>query len=259
MCRFAAWKGPPRPLSALTHDPPHALVRQSWEPRRMLEAKLNADGSGVAWYPDDGTRKPARYRSVLPLWSDENLASMAPRISARMAIAIVRSATPGHRVSTSNTPPFVHDELTFAHNGALENFHRTFMRPLREALGDEAYATVVGGTDSEHVFALLLERLAGERGLASLVEAMRWTIGFCARLARANEARAALNLVVGNGDALVAARFGEGGDAPSLFLKQDEGCTIASEPLDDDARWREVPANHLVVVGEGGDAELLPL
>lgn len=259
MCRFAAWKGPPRPLSALTHDPPLALIRQSWEPRHMLEAKLNADGAGVAWYPDDGTRIPARYRSAFPLWSDENLASMAPRIVARTAIAIVRSATPGLGVCVSNTPPFVHDELTFAHNGYLRNFHRVYMRPIREALSDETYATVVGGTDSEHVFALLLERLDGARDLKSLVEATRWTLGFCAELARTNEARAALNLVVGNGDGLVAARYGECGDAPSLFMKQDEGCTISSEPLDEDGAWREVPSQHLVVVGEGGDAELLPV
>lgn len=259
MCRFAAWKGPPRPLSTLTHDPPHALVRQSWEPRRMLEAKLNADGSGVAWYPHDGIRKPARYRSAFPMWSDENLASMAPRISATMMIAIVRSATPGLGVSTTNTPPFVHDELTFAHNGYLERFHETFMRPLREALGNEAYATVVGGTDSEHVFALLLERLGADRTLDALIVGMRETIEFCARLAREYDARAALNLVVGNGDGLVATRFGEGGPAPSLFLKEDDGCLVASEPLDDDERWREVPANHLVVVGRSAHAEFFPL
>src|SRR5690606_38640072 len=120
MCRLAAWSGPPLPLSALTHDPPHALVQQAWAPRLMLGARLNADGAGVAWYPDDATPAPALFRTVLPLWSDESLASIAPRIRARLIVAAVRSATPGLAVTTAATPPFVHGALTFAHNGYLE-------------------------------------------------------------------------------------------------------------------------------------------
>lgn len=254
MCRLAAWTGPPRALSALTHDPPHSLQKQSWAPLHMIDARLNADGAGVAWYPDDGERHPVRYRTTLPLWSDENLASLAPRIRSRVAIAVIRSATPGLAVSPASTPPFVHEELTFAHNGFLQGFHRNFMRPMRERLGDEAYATIIGGTDSEHVFALILEQLAGARSTEALVEATKQAVESSKSIARAHGAKAALNLMVSNGQTLIATRFCEGGPAPSLFLRCGEGVTLASEPLDD-ADWQEVPEGTLVVAGEGGRVE----
>lgn len=258
MCRFAVWKGPRRALSALTHDPPNSLLRQSWAPTLMLEAKLNADGAGVAWYPDDGRAEPARYRTVLPLWSDENLASIAPRIEASTAVAIIRSATPGLAVGTPNTPPFVHDELTFAHNGFLESFHMNFMRPVRERLGDLAYATIVGGTDSEHVFALVLELLNGRRDTRALANALTEALAFCARIAADKGLVAALNIVMTNGRGVVASRFCAGGKAPSLFIQRGDGVTIASEPLGGDG-WQEVAEGSLVVVSEDGEIEHVAL
>lgn len=256
MCRLAAWSGPPRPLSALTHDPPHALVQQAWAPRQMIDARLNADGAGVAWYPDDGTAAPALYRTLLPLWSDESLASLAPRIRARMIVAVVRSATPGLPVSPAATPPFVHGPLTFAHNGYLERFHSVFMRPLRERLSDEAYATVTGGTDSEHVFALILDAL---RDGTSLEEAARRAVNTCLYLAQESGVKAALNLMVTDGHVMVATRACQGGPAPTLFLRAGDGVTLASEPLDDGDGWQAFDERSLALVGEGGRVDWQPL
>ena len=47
MCRLAAYSGPPLPLAALTHTPTHSLVVQSYKPKQMREALLNADGVGA--------------------------------------------------------------------------------------------------------------------------------------------------------------------------------------------------------------------
>lgn len=259
MCRLAAWSGPPRPLSALTHDSPHALVEQAWAPRMMVDARLNADGAGVAWYPDDGTPAPAVYRTLLPLWSDESLASIAPRIRARLSVAVIRSASPGLSVTPAATPPFVHGALTFAHNGFLEGFHRHFMRPLRERLSDEVYATVKGGTDSEHVFALLLEQLGQGTGPAALAEATRMAVNVCLQLGQAKQAKVALNLMVTDGRTLVAVRASEGRQAPSLFLREGDGVTLASEPLDEGAGWQAFEDRSLVVVEEGGRVRRQPL
>ena len=51
MCRLAAYLGPEIPLRSFLLDFPHSLYQQSWDPKELTEARLNADGYGVAWRP----------------------------------------------------------------------------------------------------------------------------------------------------------------------------------------------------------------
>ncbi|MCZ7680853.1 MAG: hypothetical protein M5U28_19575 [Sandaracinaceae bacterium] len=106
MCRIAAYAGPPRSLHDLWLAPEHSLVVQSYAPREMNGAILNADGFGMAWYTP-AAREPALYRGVLPLWGDENVARMAPHLVSGCVVANVRSATPGMGVSAANVSPFM--------------------------------------------------------------------------------------------------------------------------------------------------------
>ena len=160
MCRLAAYVGPPRTLHSLWLAPEHSLEVQSYAPREMKTAVLNADGFGMSWYSDaeDG---PARYRTILPLWADENVRSMSKHLVTRCAVANVRSATVGMPVQLSNVSPFVEGRWTFTHNGFLRAFHPRFARKIRESLDDARYGSIVGNTDSEHLFAHLMTRLAG--------------------------------------------------------------------------------------------------
>ena len=54
MCRLAAYLGPEIPLRSFLLDFPHSLYQQSWDPKELTEARLNADGYGVAWRQRDG-------------------------------------------------------------------------------------------------------------------------------------------------------------------------------------------------------------
>lgn len=65
MCRHIAYLGPPVALGETLVQPPHALYRQSWAPRRQRNGTVNADGFGVGWYAD-GDPVPARYRRGKP-------------------------------------------------------------------------------------------------------------------------------------------------------------------------------------------------
>lgn len=256
MCRIAAYLGAPVPLSALTHEPPHSLLVQSYRPRQMQEALLNADGAGVAWFVDDGNPSPCRYRTAMPLWSDENLASMAPRIRSQAIVASVRSATPGLPVGAASTAPFLHGRLAFAHNGYLEDFCRTFLRPMRDRLSDEAHARLGGGTDSEHLFALMTDGLGESFRLDELVLAVREAIRTCAAIASERGRRAVINSVLSDGRVVVASRFASSGTAPSLYVATGsgalaEGTVVSSEPFDPDPLWTEVPEDSLVVVTRG--------
>lgn len=260
MCRIAAYLGPPLPLAALTHRPAHSLLVQSYRPREMREAVLNADGVGAAWYPDDGDARPCRYRAATPVWSDENLAQLAPRTRSRALLAVVRSATPGLEVGAANTPPYIAGTLAFAHNGYLEPFRARLMRPLREMLDDLSYARVVGGTDSEHLFALLTQEAGDAPDAERLAQALQRVVETCDRLARDHGGKAILNIVVTNGEAIVACRHSSSGPTASFYSAvnpegYEGGTVLASEPLTDAAAWRAVPEGVLLVVTRGGSLE----
>jgi len=74
-------------------------------------------------------------------------------------LGYVRSATSGQVVDLSNCQPFEYQRLLCVHNGRIENFRQTLHRPLRDRLGDVAYQSIKGSTDSEHFFALLIDEL----------------------------------------------------------------------------------------------------
>ena len=160
MCRMVAYLGKmERPLSSLVLHPQHSLLVQSYAPKEMMSGVVNADGFGVGWYAPEVDGEPAVYRSNAPIWADRSFASIAPRVRSSTVLAAVRSATPGLPVEESGVPPFASGPYLFVHNGAIKDFRHTVMRPLRSLLSDASYSELLGVTDSETIFALLLDRL----------------------------------------------------------------------------------------------------
>src|SRR5215217_1041035 len=263
MCRMVAYLGGPEAtLSSVVLEPEHSLLVQSYAPREMMSGVVNADGFGVGWYVPWSGDEPAVYRSDGPLWSDRSFANIAPRIRARTIFAAVRSATPGLPVEESGTPPFASGPFLFAHNGAIEDFRRTAMRPLRDALSDESYAGLLGATDSETIFAALLDRLREDpEPLArALAETVRHVSAVCGKLG----VRATLNLAATDGAAFAFSRYSTEGPGNSLYLIEDGrsfpgAAVVASERLDGDAGWRVVPDYHLLLVDTKSGAVLRPL
>lgn len=245
MCRLAAYVGPSRSVKELWLAPPHNLVVQSYAPREMDGAILNADGFGMAWYTD-ADDAPALYRTVLPLWGDENVPRMAPHLITGCAIANVRSATPGMGVQSSNVSPFVHGRWAFTHNGFVRSF-RSLARALRARLDDASYAAIEGNTDSEHLFALVLTRLARQLDVDPPA-AVREAIRELEPIVRQAGSSALLNLILTDGRWLVAVRHAIDGAAPSLYRRTIGGALeIASERLDDEG-WEGVEAGTMIVV-----------
>jgi gamma-glutamyl hercynylcysteine S-oxide hydrolase len=253
--------GPEVTLSSVVLEPEHSLLVQSYAPKEMMSGVVNADGFGVGWYVPWSGEEPAVYRSDGPLWSDRSFAGIAPRIRARTIFAAVRSATPGLPVEESGVPPFASGPFMFVHNGAIEGFRHTAMRVLRDSLSDESYAGLLGTTDSETIFAGLLDRL--KRNSGDLAEAIAGTIrhvsGVCGELG----VRATLNLAVTDGKVMAFSRHSTEGPGNSLYFVEDgeafpDAVVVASERLDGDVGWREVSDRHLLVVEKDG-ASLRPL
>src|SRR5207245_9578273 len=194
MCRMVGYVGAPARLAQLVTEPPHSLVLQSYRPREMTSGVVNADGWGAAMWLDDGKPEPALYRSPQPIWADSILSWIGDRLRLTAAVAAVRSATPGIAYDLSCVQPFVSGRIAFLPNGFITGGQRGPARMLREGLGDAAYQAVQGGSDSEGLFALVLDAL--DQGAASLADAVRMALRRLEQICAKTDATAVATLLV---------------------------------------------------------------
>jgi len=261
MCRLLAYSGPTVQLDKLIYHHDHSLIVQSYQPREMETAILNADGVGLGWYHPTQQTEPFVYRNTLPAWNDINLPHLCRYGESGMVLAYVRSATPGLAVDLHNCQPFTADRLCFVHNGYIEHFRQNLYRPIREALPDEIYRTIHGLTDSEHIFAMVRQCLADSPN--NLTGALYRVLQKLSSAAAVHGIRVAANIVISDGQQLVASRYDTTGKAPSLYWLQNhplfpDSVLIASEPLFE-AGWSRCPQNTLVTVDASRDLDLQPL
>jgi len=163
------------------------------------------------------------------------------------------------------------------HNGDIGGFE-SMRRTLLRGLSDKAFAAIRGSTDSEHVFALLLDQLEARKYSEAtpaalteiLADSMQAAIAEVEILRKRthNERPALLNLVVSDGQRAVVARYASDDavtnslyyNAGSLYSCEEglcrmsaqktapESVLIASEPLDDSQDWTAIEAGHLLMV-----------
>jgi glutamine amidotransferase len=174
-------------------------------------------------------------------------------------LAAVRNATPGIGYELSSVQPFARSRVAFLHNGFITGWRRGPARSLREGLGDRAYEAVQGGSDSEGLFALVLDAL--DRGAPSLTEAVRTALRAIDRLCSGTGTTAVATVLACDGDLLVGARHAAGLAPASLYVSPTTagahglGWCVASEPLWSEAQgggsFKEVPAGHLVAARRG--------
>jgi glutamine amidotransferase len=243
MCRQMAYVGPPVTLESLVLTPEHSLLHQAYKPKHQRHGVVNADGFGCGWF-SDSRAEPAVYRRDKPIWSDRTFASIAGVISSGAILAAVRDATTGSAVEESSTAPFSESGWLFAHNGLFRGFDGPEGVGMRRMLSDKRTASVLGTSDSEVLFALVLDRM--EQG-AGPQEALRWCAQTC--LARST---GAVNFLLMDGGSIHATACGD-----SLFCLEGGttlpgGVVVASEPLNDDPAWKPVPELSAVEATRSG-------
>ncbi|MEL6262556.1 MAG: ergothioneine biosynthesis protein EgtC [Cyanobacteria bacterium J06554_11] len=239
MCRILGYLGPSVALDEVVFKPPHSLLVQSYKPKELDGAVLNGDGFGLGWH-DQPTGESAigeafAYRNLLPMWNDRSLADLCRYVRAENFVVNLRSATEKMPVDISNCQPFKRGQLLFVHNGLIENFFESLYRPIREKLGDVAYRSIQGLTDSEHIFALLVDYLERQPGI-DLAEALRCVAFDLMGMAKRADVRVAANIVLSTGDRLIWLRYDNRQKAPSLYLLRESSLlpgavVVSSEPL----------------------------
>ncbi|PWK86496.1 glutamine amidotransferase [Lentzea atacamensis] len=229
MCRHLAYLGPAVPVAGLVYDAPHSLERQSYAPKDMRAGgTVNVDGYGVGWFPG-----PVRYRRAGTLWSDPNLRQLASAESTAF-LAAVRSATTGMPVADAACAPFTDGTWLFSHNGRVDGWPHT-VAGLAKTLDVTDVLTMDAPTDSALLWTVLRRRLeTGKNPAQTLVELVREVTDAAPK--------SRLNFLLTNGEVLVGTTW-----THALWvLAKGQSVTLASEPLDDDPDWREIPDRHVV-------------
>ncbi|MBV8887777.1 MAG: ergothioneine biosynthesis protein EgtC [Chroococcidiopsidaceae cyanobacterium CP_BM_RX_35] len=260
MCRLLGYLGPSIALDDVLYKPEHSLIVQSYQPREMSSGVANADGFGVGWYHSQRDTNPFTYKNTIPIWNDTNLPSLGRYVESGCILGYVRSATIGQSIDLSNCQPFKHQRLLCIHNGRIEKFRQTLYRPIRDRLSDVAYQSIEGSTDSEHIFALLLDEIQASPNV-TLERALQTVLLTLDKLAQVDQVAVSANLIVSDGQRLVASRFATGDtSAPSLYWLRDDpafpkAVIVASEPLFDGS-WHRFPEQSVISVGKDLEIQL---
>ena len=240
MCRIFGYIGPPVGLDTLLSAPPHSLTQQASAPRLQDPGRLNADGWGVAWYDATITDEPARYRTSTPMWADNRFRDIGRFIRSGHVVAAVRHASPGSPIEETGNSPFIAGPYSFTHNGYVDGFRNGLGVSLRRGLSERRDGEIRGASDSEVVFAMVLDQL--DKG-ASMADALASALEELPARGKGK-----FNFILSDGHTMLATREGN-----SLFtLGRLDARFVASEPFDDGVGWVEVPDHSLVTMT--GDA-----
>lgn len=263
MCRFIAYIGKtPTTLSSLLEEPKNSLIKQSKSAQESGKTGLNADGFGVSWYQHEVDSTPALYRATGPAWSDTNLLHIAKKTSSTCFLGHIRAATIGE-VNFYNCHPFIYKEYSFVHNGTIRNFN-VIRRDLLNMLDDDIFNIIRGHTDSEHLFAFIMQQVKNQP-TPNLALAMQDALTKIQLLQKQHNQNciSRINTALTDGHQMVITRYiSDTSEKPiSLYYTLQPtlipntqnmtktGIIIASEPLSGHAdHWEEVPLNTMLII-----------
>ncbi|GAA4383328.1 ergothioneine biosynthesis protein EgtC [Tsukamurella soli] len=248
MCRHLAYVGPAVPVAHPVTGGEHSLRTQAWAPRDMRGGgTINADGFGVAWWPDPGGARggespgasstAVRYRNPAPIWTDPAVDEVLPLLTARAVLAAVRSATVGTPVAREACAPFTHGRFAFSHNGVVPDWAE---------LLTPAAADLEALTDSAALWARLLAALPGSDPADALATLVR----------DVTEQRpgARITTLLCDGESAWGTTYYH-----SLWFRDTgDSAWLASEPVDDTDDWHQIP-DHSIVVARPGRVTVAPL
>lgn len=226
------------------------------------QSREHKDGWGIASY--DG-ELPEVAHGLGPAHGDPEFERVSNLLSSHAVIAHVRLASVG-RIHLLNAHPFIHGRWSFAHNGTVRDF-AMHQRAIESEIAADLRSQLRGETDSERCFFLFLTRLRALTGSSEptaddVARALAQVTHFVTRLTDKpdDEKPTSLNLLVTDGNLMVASRlnrtlfFSEqksglaAAERPAAGTRLDQ-LVIASERMQSEHHWHEVPEGSMVGVG----------
>lgn len=215
MCRALLYLGEPVPLDTLLYRPDNALVKQAYMPT-MLHM-LNLAGFGMRAWDSTSHRPdlPYSYASpTLPIF-DRNLKQLSEKVRASCVLAHVRgvSYSTASVISSENTHPFSFPgyRIAMAHNGDLHGF-KDMKRHLVAHVRPELLPHILGTTDSEWIYALMLSQLqdpSGPMDQQEILHAVERMLGIVRdiRVREGIATSSSVNLFITDGQQIAAVRY----------------------------------------------------
>lgn len=216
MCRFLSYLGKPQLIDQLLYEPDNSLIKQAHSPQ-LMHMIQNLAGFGLTSWNSQSEQPelPLCYRSIQLPFYDQNLMSLSTKMVTECLIAHVRGVnyTRDEIVIEKNLHPFLYENTTiaFAHNGALLHIDR-LKWDIAKYIKKDVFNHIAGTTDTEWIYALYLSQLddyAGPITLDDAIEALYSTLDILNTIRKDHNINVVspLNLVISNGDFLIATRF----------------------------------------------------
>jgi glutamine amidotransferase len=120
----------------------------------QYQSEMHPDGWGVAYYLEDC---PHLVKSIETAVDDTLFQKVSGVVSSKTVLAHLRKTTIGEN-SILNTHPFQHGKWVFGHNGNIKNFGK-LRRDLENLISEELKSYLLGSTDSEVIFYIVLTEL----------------------------------------------------------------------------------------------------
>jgi glutamine amidotransferase len=287
MCRFIAYLGRPIIVDELLLKPSNSLVHQSYGAEEASQT-LNGDGFGLGWYVHSISQNPGLFRSISPAWNNNNLLYNASLIKTDCMFAHIRAASEG-AISEANSHPFHYQQFLMMHNGIIPNFSK-IKRRLQSLLNEELFLWIKGQTDSEHIFALLMQNLQTLKASSVALTTKQIQQGFQQTFDTVQRLKidagiankvSTFNMMITDGYRIFGTRFSSDPDkeARTLYyssgskfecsdgissMRRDDSATqavlIVSEKLNSRKQeWTAIPHNHFISVENNMEISLQPL
>jgi glutamine amidotransferase len=200
----------------------------------MRQSERHPDGWGVAYYVAGA---PHLIKSSETAIQDSMFRKVSGVVTSETVLAHLRNATQGD-LNILNTHPFQYGNWVFAHNGNIRNFPEV-KEKLRERIAPILRQFILGDTDSETIFFLILSQLARRVELhrrdCNLHEAMiavrealdeiyEITGGFC-EVDEGDRTQTYLTFMLTNGVMMLAHQGGK----PLYYSTHKSRCSVREE------------------------------
>ncbi len=262
MCRIFGFR------SVINSQVHHSLVHA--DNALNLQSQDHPDGWGVAYYVSEA---PHIIKSEKTALTDSLFSHVSGVVSSETVVAHIRNATLG-KLSLLNTHPFQLGPWVFAHNGNIKNFdqHRASLQSL---VSDKIARYILGNTDSELIFYIILTELLKKQELTAdcslqtidqackiSLQKIETIIGPCLNDDAGSPDQTYLTFLITNGKTLYAHQGGK-----KLYYsthkkkcKESDSCTFFVNSCEAPSKQGEA-INHLILSSEplSGDNIWLPM
>ena len=205
-------------------------------------SKVHCDGWGISNIGSDEKVAQMTREPIMAATSDKFKDKIA-NLSTDGALLHIRWATPGLPIKEENSHPFIYEDITFTHNGAI--------RPataLNDEIDPKYLALCQGDTDSERYFYFILTEIDKSDFITGIKSAVNHV--------RNNKDYSSINGMIMNEDYYVVIAEYDLAKIPPIFTedyyelrfkKSQKSVMVGSSGWNQDG-WEILPNHHLLVV-----------